>query len=49
MKKNIKAADKKKQNQNPHETEPGKTLMKRVRELLCILKASKSWQAPSRA
>jgi hypothetical protein len=42
MKKNIKAEDKKKQNQNSQETEPGKALMKRVQELLCRLKASTS-------
>jgi transposase len=49
MKKNIKLADKKKQNQKSHDTEPGKTLMKRVRVLLCELKASKSWRASRKA
>jgi len=48
MKKNIKAADKKKQNQNSHITEPGKTLMKRVQELRHTLKESESWRGPRR-
>jgi hypothetical protein len=49
MRKNIKAEDKKKQNQNDQEREPGKTLMKRVQELLWKLKASSSWRALSSA
>jgi len=49
MKKNIKAEDKKKQNQSPQKTEPAKKLMKRVQELLCSLKASTSLPAPSAA
>jgi transposase len=49
MKKNIKAEDKKKQNQSPQKTELANTLMKRVQELLCSLKASTSLPAPSAA
>lgn len=49
MKKNIKREDKKKRNQNHQESEPGKTLMKRVQELLWNLKASSSWRVPSAA
>jgi transposase len=49
MKKNIKAEDKKKQNQSPQKTELANTLMKRVQELLCSLKASTSSPAPSAA
>jgi hypothetical protein len=49
MKKNIKAEDKKKQNQSPQKTEPAKKLMKRVQELLCSLNASTSLPAPSAA
>jgi transposase len=49
MKKNIKAEDKKKQNQSPQKTGLANTLMKRVQELLCSLKASTSLPAPSAA
>lgn len=47
MEKNSKMLTEKKLNQNKPNTEPGKLLNMRVRQVVCKLKASSSWKEPS--